>query len=84
MRLRQPSSEAREIMRKRRLAALDAEAAKLASRSNLPRRFLCRLLGHRPWNTGLAALGPNGTVYALHMCRRCGKRWGQAGEEVAP
>lgn len=80
--LRRPAAEARAVMQARRVEAMTAEVERLRSRSNLARRAVCLVAGHRYWRTGLAGRAPDGTVYALHVCRRCGRRAAEAGPTV--
>jgi len=71
-------------MQNRRVESLTAEVDRLRARSTLFRRFVCLLFRCRPWRTGLGGRAASGPLYSLVVCRRCGRRWAENTEAVAP
>jgi hypothetical protein len=82
--LRRPNVEARARQVEARVTAMTAEVERLRQGSSLFRRLVCLLAGHRYWRSGLAGRAPDGTVYSLHVCRRCGRRAAEVGEAIRP
>jgi hypothetical protein len=82
--VRRPGYEGRALVARRRADSIMAEVRELVSRSTFLRRAWCALAGHAMWRTGLVSRAPNGTAFAIVVCRRCGKKWADAGQEVKP
>lgn len=78
------SAKVRQEEARRRAAALSAEADRIAAAASWWRRLICKVGPHRAQPTGLMGQAPDGALYRLMICRRCGRRWGELGPEVSP
>jgi hypothetical protein len=82
-RLKAGPSDAERFRQKARAEVIAHKVAQLRDRGSLLTRTTCKVIGHRPWETGISAAAPDGTRYTLAVCERCGARLAVAGAALS-